>query len=453
MDGSSPSTAPAAPSLVPHPTFEVDFDGDGVPDGWYVGAPRAALAPVFGLDERVHRTGRWAATARGGGNALCFGKWGQIVPVLAGRHYRVSVVFRHEGIEAVNTNLLLALVWQVPGKTNRYCPTDHIERFHVLPDGWTEGYGTFRAPTGCASLDVELYFRFAPQGTVWWDSVRVEEVPAPVARLATLAAVKWRPETPSTSERNLAELGDLLEKAGHLRADLACLPEMLNKGGMNQLTYEEIAEELRGPTYQLLAHKARQFGMYVLGCIYERDGDFLFNTAFLLDRAGELVGTYRKVHLYWPEEREGISPGDAFPVFQTDFGKVGVMTCYDSWFPEMARLLSLNGAEVVLFPSAGYGETQVLARPGDNAVYLVASAMNSPSLIATPDNRVLARTMVNGVVTATVDLNNRATASPNAGGTLNASPGGRVASRHAPSLTLYRDILARAADHLADAMG
>ncbi len=448
VEGVCATHARAAPNLVPHPTFDVDSDGDGVPDGWYVDAPRAALRPVFGLDEEVRRSGRWAATARGGGNALCFGKWGQVVPLTPGRHYRVSVVFRYQGIEAVNTNLLLALVWQIPGKTNRYCPTDHIERFRLLPDGWTEGYGTFAAPIGCAALDIELYFRFAPQGTVWWDSLCVEEVREPAPRLATLATVKWRPQHPSTPERNLAELSELLDKAGHLGADLVCLPEMLNKGGMNHLSYEETAEELRGPTYQLCAHKAQQFRMYVLGCIYERDGDFIFNTAFLLDRAGELVGTYRKVHLYWPEEREGVSPGDDFPVFETDLGKVGIMTCYDSWFPEMARMLRLNGAEIILFPNAGYGEQQVLARPGDNAVYLVVSAMNSPSLIATPDNQVLARTTVNGVVAATVDLNNRATAHPNAGGTLNSSPGGRLASRHAPSLKLYRDMLARASSHL-----
>src|SRR4051794_11239912 len=140
--------------------------------------------------------------------------------------------------------------------------------------------------------------------------------------LATLATVKWRPEPPwpRTAERNLAELSDLLDKAGHLGADLVCLPEMLNMAGMPNAAYQEVAEPLRGPTYQVLARKAAQCHMYVLGCIYERDGDFLFNTAFLLDRAGELAGTYRKVHLYWPEERLGISPGDSFPVFHTDLG-------------------------------------------------------------------------------------------------------------------------------------
>jgi predicted amidohydrolase len=440
----------AATNLVRCPTFDRDSDGDGVPDGWYASAPRPALRPRFGLDEQGRRSGRWAATAAGAGNTLCFGKWGQIVPLAGGRHYRVSAVFRHQGLESVGVNVLIALVWQVPGKTNRDCPTDHLDRFRLLPDGWTLAEGVVAAPRGCTALDLELYFRFAPQGTVWWDSVRVEEVAAPAARTVTLATARWRPDDPSTPERNLEELSDVLDKAGHLGADLVCLPEMLNKAGMRHVPYEEIAEDLRGPTFQLLSRKSRQYRMYTLGCIYERDGDFIFNTAFLVDRAGELAGTYRKVHLYWPEEREGVSPGDDLPVFDLDFGRVGVMICYDSWFPETAKLLAQKGAEIILFPNAGYGEEQVMARSGDNAVYVVASTLNSPAYIADPSCRVLARTSTLGLVTATVDLNERGTAHPNAGGTLNASPGGRTASRHAPSLRLYRELLAAAANHPAD---
>ena len=368
----------------------------------------------------------------------------------------MAVVFRHEGLEAVNVNLLAALVWRIPGRVNRACPTDHLDRFRVLPDGWTLAEGVFAAPADCAALDLELYLRFAGQGTVWWDSIAVQEVAPPASRTVTLAAVRWRPQAEGSQERDLAELSALLDRAGKQDPDLVCLPEMLNVGSRRSASYDEIAEELRGPTYQLLAQKAREHRTYVLGCIYERDGDLLFNTAFLLDRSGALVGTYRKVHLYWPEERDGITPGDAFPVFDADFGRVAVMICYDSWFPETARILGLRGAEVLLFPSAGYGDEQVLARPGDNAMYLVASALNSPAMIVAPDGKVLARTAVNGVVVATVDLADRGTAHPNAGGTLNASPGGRLASRHAPSLRLYEDVLALTRDHLkqtADGVG
>jgi predicted amidohydrolase len=440
---------PAEPNRVRNPAFEVDSDGDGVPDGWYTDAPRPALRPRFGLDPEVRRSGRWTAAARGGGNARCFGKWGQVVPVAAGRHYRVRVVFRHAGLEDVNLNVLIALVWQLPGEPNRRSPTDHVSRFRLLPDGWTLGEGVFRAPDGCAALDVELYLRLTADGAVWWDRVEVVEVSPPPARTVKLAAVRWRPAGPSTLERNLAELSEVLDVAGQQRADLVCLPEMVNGAGRD-LPYEELAEELRGPTFRLLRRKSRRYGMYSVGCIYERDGDFLFNTAFIVDRAGELAGTYRKVHLYWPEEREGVSPGDSFPVFDLDVGRVGIMICYDSWFPETVKLLALKGAELVLFPNAGSGEEQVLARSGDTAVYVVASTLNAPAFIADPACRVLARTATRGVITATVDLNDRGTAHPNAGGTLNASPGGRRAARHAPSHRLYREILAEVANHLGD---
>ena len=117
VDGAPSLTAPAAPNLVPHPTFDADSTGDGVPDGWYVDAPRAALRPVFGLDERGRRAGHRAATAKGGGNALCFGKWGQVVPVMAGRHYRAA------------TNMTCITTWArwnrgpflIPTKTRRRC--------------------------------------------------------------------------------------------------------------------------------------------------------------------------------------------------------------------------------------------------------------------------------------------------------------------------------------------
>src|SRR5215204_4350490 len=100
----------AGPNLAPAPAFQGDGDGDGVPDGWYATAPRPALSPRFGLDGGVRHSGRWAATAAGDGNAHCFGKWGQVIPLRGGRHYRVGVVFRAEGLEAVNVNLLMALV-------------------------------------------------------------------------------------------------------------------------------------------------------------------------------------------------------------------------------------------------------------------------------------------------------------------------------------------------------
>src|SRR2546422_11736310 len=100
-----PDQATAGPNIVPYPTFDRLAD-DGSPLGWYTHAPRPVLRPLFGLDDKVRRSGRVSAFARGSGNRLCFGKWGQLVPVEGGRHYRVSVVFRHDGLDDPNLHVL-----------------------------------------------------------------------------------------------------------------------------------------------------------------------------------------------------------------------------------------------------------------------------------------------------------------------------------------------------------
>ena len=106
--------------------------------------------------------------------------------------------------------------------------------------------------------------------------------------------------------------------------------------------------------------------------------DRLYNTAVIFDRQGRLLGTYDKHHPYSPEiNDEGITPGTAVPVFRTDFGKVGVMICYDSWFPDVAQLLSLKGAEIILFPNVGYYRSLMPARAADNGVRIVASSHGS----------------------------------------------------------------------------
>ena len=76
----------------------------------------------------------------------------------------------------------------------------------------------------------------------------------------------------------------------------------------------------------------------------EREGTAIYNTAVLIDRDGLLVGKYRKVNLPYDEFEDGITPGSDYPVFQTDFGKVGMMICWDSQFPDAARALAGGAA-------------------------------------------------------------------------------------------------------------
>jgi predicted amidohydrolase len=103
------------------------------------------------------------------------------------------------------------------------------------------------------------------------------------------------------------------------------------------------------PTLKRISEAAEEYGVYVqAGTVIEshKEGN-IFNTATLFDRTGKYLGKYRKVQAWTPEP----GGGDAFPVFDTDIGEIGMMICYDGNFPEIARLLALNGAEIIFRPS------------------------------------------------------------------------------------------------------
>ena len=116
------------------------------------------------------------------------------------------------------------------------------------------------------------------------------------------------------------------------------------------------------------------------------------------------------------------------------------MICYDSWWPESARVLGLKGAELILFPNAGYEDKILTARAIDNNVFLVTSTLNSPTAIINSVGETLATSSVNNVLSATIDLNNRPKCDPNAGVNLNSGLGGARWARNARSNRLYEQI-------------
>src|SRR2546421_2126432 len=114
-----------------------------------------------------------------------------------------------------------------------------------------------------------------------------------------------------------------------------------------------------------------------------------------MGRDGELVGTYRKTHLPREEVEGGITPGDSYPVFDTDFGKVGLMICWDVQFPEPARALAVKGAEVILLPIWGGNEILAKARAIENHAFLISSSYDMKTFIVAPDGEVLAEASQN----------------------------------------------------------
>lgn len=179
-----------------------------------------------------------------------------------------------------------------------------------------------------------------------------------------------------TVRGNIEKALAMLDVAGARKSDIVCLPELFNTKRTDE---PRAAEEIPGGrTSTALSAAARRWGMYVLGCFYEKSGGKVYNSVAVFGRDGGHVGTYHKVHLP-TEERDYATPGDSFPVFRTDFGMIGALVCIDIHFPEAARSLALLGAEIVFCPTM-YSEpresiTHVLyrARAIENNIFMVSS--------------------------------------------------------------------------------
>lgn len=335
-----------------------------------------------------------------------YGKWTTSVPgIRSGRAYRFDVLYRSENVTHENVSVAAILTWQgAKGMLQR----DYVDVVSDAGGGWRRLERVLQAPDGAAQVGVELALRWTAGGAVLWRSPRLTEAEAPAKRPVRIVTTRLKMPARPSMEANLAAMSAILDIAGAGKPDLVLMTEApVDRGVRGPL--DELSEPIPGPATRMISEKARRFGMYVAVSLHEKEGGTFYNTAVLIDRKGAVAGKYRKVHLATAEGERGITPGSDFPVFQTDFGKVGMMICWDNWFPESARALRLNGAELVLLPIAGDGvpghwDVISRARAIDNSVYLVTSATGSiPSRIIDPNGQVLAETN-EGIAAAEIDL-------------------------------------------------
>lgn len=333
-----------------------------LPEGWTAFAPNPVLAPRFGA--AVDEAGRPYLWAEGNGRRECFGCLKRQVHLAARKTYRFRVELEAEGLDDLNRNLVHGVFAPAPdGFNNGIIAYKRTEQGAV-------GEAVFQGPSEETDAEVRLYFRFSPVGRVRWNVVSLQEAQPLPERIVRIAC-SWAPG-------DLGHWGRWLDEAGRRGVDVALLPEAFDGREPGE------AQTLDGPAPGLLASKAAQWSMYTCGSFYEQRGDLVFNTAPLFDRRGQLVGAYDKNQLYDPELDLGVTPGVGFPVFSADFGRVGIIICYDSWFSEPVRVLAYKGAELVLFPNAGYDAELMPARAADNGIWLATSSLNCPAGVWDP---------------------------------------------------------------------
>ncbi|HSG68768.1 MAG TPA: carbon-nitrogen hydrolase [Planctomycetaceae bacterium] len=161
-------------------------------------------------------------------------------------------------------------------------------------------------------------------------------------------------------QRNLDRAIELTREAAAQGANVVCLPELFRSLYFCQsedYVHFGLAETIPGPTTQVFQSLAKELGIVVLVSVFEKRAEGLYhNTLTVIDQHGANLGKYRKMHI--PDdpqfyEKFYFTPGDlGFQAFQTDYGKLGTLVCWDQWYPEAARLTALRGAEILFYPTA-----------------------------------------------------------------------------------------------------
>lgn len=206
-------------------------------------------------------------------------------------------------------------------------------------------------------------------------------------KIATTNIVRYQKPTVKGNVESACRLCDIAGRGG---ADIFCLPEAFPVTG-NKIVRADFVRKYGRYVLNKISRKAKQYRMYIICASYGLDAGRLYNTAFLIDRTGKTVGSYRKVHPTSGELAQGICSGGEFPVFDTDFGKIGIMICFDIYYPEVPANLKKNGAELLFYTSAF--ETGAMINPlaWYNRVFVVSSVRHGAPMVVDPQGQVMAR--------------------------------------------------------------
>jgi len=205
-------------------------------------------------------------------------------------------------------------------------------------------------------------------------------------------------EVSLNKEYNINKASKLINEAAKKEAKVIALPEMFNCPYNNKYFKAYSEKYPGGETLQMLSNEARKNKVYIIGgSIPEIDEEGqIYNSSYIFDMKGKLVGKHRKVHLFDIDvknkitfkESEVLTPGNEVTTFDTEWGKFGVMICYDIRFPEFTRLMSLKGVKAIFVPAAfnmttgpAHWELSFRCRAFDNQLYMfgISPARNEQS--------------------------------------------------------------------------
>jgi len=399
-------------------------DGSGM-EGWRAEASREEVRPVMTYESAGGREGKAGLIIQSDQREGLHGTWRKIYPVTGGGSYHFQVWRKAEHVSCPRRSVLAAVIWQ--DERGAKVPRDEPSHTTFLPgsiptaepeyppdgqsdaQGWIQISGTYRAPKKAVQALVELHLRWAPEGKVVFSEVSLAPCDPPPPRKVRIAVVHFFPQGGKTAAENRRMFAPMLDEAGRRRADLVVLPETLTYAGREpSVAPADAAEPVPGPSTKYFAGFAKKHNYYIVAGLLERSSHLVYNTAALVGPDGSLIGKYRKVTLPRGEWDQGVAPGHEYPVFPTRFGKLGIMICYDGYFPEVARELAIRGAEIIAWPVWGCIPDLARARAIENHIYLASSTYTENWMISgvfDHAGQILAQTdKLGSVAVAEVDL-------------------------------------------------
>ena len=365
---------------------------------WTAWSPRSELSPEFTIE--VNKL-----SIKTGDNKYAYGKFLSGEVNISGAH---SIVFETSfscvGVDAVENSVFAMVSFYNAQK--KMLERDYAD---VAPGGKLLRR-RLDAPENSEYTVIELGARWCKGSSVEFSGMSLEIADAAPPKTAVVATTfKNRRDT---LENNLEAILAVIDKAAEANPDVILLSELVYESCYsNELSLEETAQEIPGKLTGTIGEYAKKHNSYIIFTMNEKENGIIYNTAVIMGRGGEICGKYRKTHLPLSEAESGTSPGDSLQVFDLDFGRVGVIICYDQYFLENSRTLALMGAEIIFIPTMGEDELVQRAIARSNGVWVVVSgyAGAASSRIIDPLGETITCASGDDIAyaAATLDLNKR----------------------------------------------
>ena len=293
----------------------------------------------------------------------------------------------HAGAGAQNVRYKLLYIW-------RDAEDNELAKGYFMPGR------QIVAPGKAAKVDIEVLVYSKTPGKFQLENMCFEDKGPYVERKARICAISSHMYTDPPREGNnrsytdaVSETLAAIDAVAAEKPDMIVLTENVFQTRVPFTGYGYRPNTLDGKDEDIenLCAKAAKYNTYIVCSIREKDAEGLFyNTGLLIDRQGRIQDTFHKCHLTIGEVEAGLVLGEELPVFDTDFGKIGIQICWDHFFPESTRILAMKGAELICVPTHGFQLERSVARAVENGVYFAfAYTHRSGTMIVGPSQNMV----------------------------------------------------------------